>query len=167
MVVKRNDPVRLRMLRGCNLRSPHLLGRNHPKALVKEKCVSAFEFNRITPRPSSRSGGSDNGKTAAHNSFTLRQSRPTDPPKPPHARSQPSRSGRPPYGGQRDDLRQTVAVNVSPLPDSGGSRAHRLQFLVSAQRFDQIPRARHRRPSSNPMCRGLYSDRDCRNALGR
>ena len=42
---------------------------------MKEKCVSAFESNRIIPRPSSRSGGSTIGKTAAHNSFKVLDSR--------------------------------------------------------------------------------------------
>ena len=37
-----------------------------PSALVKEKCVSAFEFSTITPSPSSVSGGSTMGNTAAH-----------------------------------------------------------------------------------------------------
>src|SRR6516165_10731833 len=37
-----------------------------PSALVNEKCVSAFEFSRIKPNPSSRSGGSTIGKTPVH-----------------------------------------------------------------------------------------------------
>ena len=36
-----------------------------PSALVKEKCVSAFELRRMTPRPSSRSGGITMGKALA------------------------------------------------------------------------------------------------------
>jgi hypothetical protein len=41
-----------------------------PSALVNEKCVSAFEFSRIKPSPSSRSGGSTIGKTLVHSSVS-------------------------------------------------------------------------------------------------
>ena len=46
-----------------------------PRALVKEKCVSAFESNRMMPRPSARSGGNTIGKAAAHSSFRALDSR--------------------------------------------------------------------------------------------
>jgi hypothetical protein len=41
-----------------------------PSALVNEKCVSPFEFSRIKPSPSSRSGGSTIGKTLVHSSVS-------------------------------------------------------------------------------------------------
>ena len=39
-----------------------------PSALVNEKCVSAFEFKRMTPRPSWLSGGTIIGKAVAQRS---------------------------------------------------------------------------------------------------
>jgi hypothetical protein len=41
-----------------------------PSAFVNEKCVSAFEFNRMTPKPLLRSGGSTMGKTLVQSSFS-------------------------------------------------------------------------------------------------
>jgi hypothetical protein len=75
MVVKGDDPTRLRIVCGGNLNPLTCSTEMIPRALVNEKCVSAFEFNRIMPRPSSRSGGSTIGKTAAHSSFKLLDSR--------------------------------------------------------------------------------------------
>src|SRR5271165_5163012 len=46
-----------------------------PSAFVKEKCVSAFEFNRMMPSPSSRSGGITMGKTLAHRSASVERVR--------------------------------------------------------------------------------------------
>src|SRR3981081_1438583 len=75
MVGKSDDPTRLR-IRAAAIAIPLACSTEIiPRALVKEKCVSAFEFNRIMPRPSSRPGGSTIAKTAAHSSFNLLDSR--------------------------------------------------------------------------------------------
>ena len=65
-MMERDDPAGARILRDGDIETLRLLEETMPSALVKEKWVSAFEFSKMIPSPSSVSGGSTIGNTVAH-----------------------------------------------------------------------------------------------------
>ena len=64
VVMQRDDPAGARIGRRSAISMPRICSADTmPSALVKEKCVSAFELSRMMPSPSSLSGGTIMGKT--------------------------------------------------------------------------------------------------------
>ncbi len=65
VVVQRDHPARIGIFARARCRPPRICSADTmPSALVKEKCVSAFEFRRMMPSPSFLAGGTIMGKTS-------------------------------------------------------------------------------------------------------